>query len=61
LNDNLLDWDKQMCIIIGIAQGLAYLHHECNPTIVHLDINPQNILLDKNYTQNWVILGWPKF
>jgi tetratricopeptide (TPR) repeat protein len=50
LNDNLLDWDKRMCIIIGIAQGLAYLHHECNPTIVHLDINPQNILLDKNYT-----------
>ncbi|CAM6058565.1 unnamed protein product, partial [Sphagnum tenellum] len=39
-----------MSIIIGIAKGLAYLHHECNPTIVHLDINPQNILLDKNYT-----------
>jgi regulator of sirC expression with transglutaminase-like and TPR domain len=50
LNENLLDWDKRICIIIGIAQGLAYLHHECNPTIVHLDINPQNILLDKNYT-----------
>jgi serine/threonine protein kinase len=50
LNENLLDWDKRMSIIIGIAQGLAYLHHECNPTIVHLDINPQNILLDKNYT-----------
>ncbi|KAH9540515.1 hypothetical protein CY35_14G009600, partial [Sphagnum magellanicum] len=49
-NENILDWDKRICIIIGIAQGLAYLHHECNPTIVHLDINPQNILLDKNYT-----------
>jgi serine/threonine protein kinase len=61
LNENLLDWDKRMCIIIGIAQGLAYLHHECNPTIVHLDINPQNILLDKDYTPKLAILVWPKF
>jgi tetratricopeptide (TPR) repeat protein len=43
--DNLLDWDRRMCIIIGVAQGLAHLH-KCNPIIVHLDIKPQNILLD---------------
>jgi serine/threonine protein kinase len=39
-----------MSIIIGVAQGLAYLHHECNPAIVHLDKKPQNIPLDKGYT-----------
>jgi serine/threonine protein kinase len=60
LNENLLDWDKRMCIIIGVAQGLAYLHHECNPTIVHLDINPQNILLDNNYTPKLADFGLAK-
>jgi serine/threonine protein kinase len=43
--DNLLDWDQQVCIIIGVVQGLAHLH-KCNPIIVHLDIKPQNILLE---------------
>ncbi|CAK9860445.1 unnamed protein product [Sphagnum jensenii] len=38
-----------MCIIIGVAQGLAPLH-KCNSIIVHLDIKPQNILLDQDYT-----------
>jgi len=47
--DNLLDWDRRVCIIIGVAQGLAHLH-KCNPIIVHLDIKPQNILLDQDYT-----------
>jgi tetratricopeptide (TPR) repeat protein len=60
LNESILDWDKRTCIIIGIAQGLAYLHHECNPTIVHLDINPQNILLDKYYTPKLADFGLAK-
>ncbi len=47
--NNLLDWDRRMCIIIGVVQGLAHLH-KCNPIILHLDIKPQNILLDKDYT-----------
>jgi len=47
--DKRLDWDRRMCIIIVVVQGLAHLHR-CNPTIVHLDIKPQNILLDQDYT-----------
>ena len=38
----------QRTIILGIAKGLAYLHEECTRKIVHLDIKPQNILLDAN-------------
>jgi serine/threonine protein kinase len=41
-------------IITGIVQGLAYLHHKCNPTIIHLDIKPRNILLDMDYTPKLV-------
>uniref|UniRef100_A0A6N2KI48 non-specific serine/threonine protein kinase n=1 Tax=Salix viminalis TaxID=40686 RepID=A0A6N2KI48_SALVM len=42
-----LDWKTRKKIIIDIAKGLAYLHEECRQTIIHLDIKPQNILLDQ--------------
>jgi serine/threonine protein kinase len=47
-------------IIIGVVRGLAHLHHKCNPTIVHLDIKPQNILLDKDYTPKLTDFGLAK-
>ncbi|WCJ36458.1 Leucine-rich repeat protein kinase family protein [Euphorbia peplus] len=28
------------------AQGICYLHHDCDPVIVHRDLKPSNILLD---------------
>ena len=36
-------------IISDIAKGLAYLHEDCSHKIIHLDIKPQNILLDQNF------------
>nr|DAD48203.1 TPA_asm: hypothetical protein HUJ06_018140 [Nelumbo nucifera] len=44
-----LDWNKRRNVILDIARGLAYLHEECRQRIVHLDIKPQNILLDDNF------------
>jgi serine/threonine protein kinase len=58
--DKLLNWNKRVSIITGVAQGLAYLHHKCNPTIVHLDIKPGNILLDKDYTPKLADFGLAK-
>ena len=47
--DNLeLDWTTRLNIILGIARGLAYLHEEVQPPIIHRDIKAPNILLDKN-------------
>ncbi|KAG6389927.1 hypothetical protein SASPL_151402 [Salvia splendens] len=43
-----LGWDKLFEITLGIARGLEYLHQGCNTRILHLDIKPQNILLDKD-------------
>ncbi|GAV64059.1 Pkinase domain-containing protein [Cephalotus follicularis] len=41
-------WPTRCNICIGIARGLAFLHEEAEPYIVHRDIKASNILLDKN-------------
>ncbi|XP_002510897.2 LRR receptor-like serine/threonine-protein kinase ERL1 [Ricinus communis] len=44
-----LDWETRLKIAVGTAQGLAYLHHDCNPRIIHRDVKSSNILLDDNF------------
>ncbi|KAI3466057.1 hypothetical protein Pfo_022720 [Paulownia fortunei] len=43
-------WKIRTQICIGVAQGLAFLHDEVQPHIVHRDIKASNILLDKDFT-----------
>ncbi|KAJ8769635.1 hypothetical protein K2173_005238 [Erythroxylum novogranatense] len=43
-----LNWDSRRKIAIGAARGLAFLHHSCNPHIIHRDMKLSNILLDDN-------------
>ncbi|XVF50192.1 hypothetical protein PTKIN_Ptkin04bG0076500 [Pterospermum kingtungense] len=43
-----LNWCARLKIALGSARGLAYLHHDCCPKIVHRDIKSSNILLDEN-------------
>ncbi|CAO2193336.1 unnamed protein product [Urochloa humidicola] len=44
-----LDWQTRRKVITHIAKGLCYLHEECMKRIAHLDVKPQNILLDENF------------
>lgn len=44
-----LTWDFRCKIALGTARGLAYLHEDCQEKIIHLDIKPQNILLDESF------------
>ncbi|KAH7293984.1 hypothetical protein KP509_28G051200 [Ceratopteris richardii] len=47
--DRILSWGVRFDIALGTAHGLAYLHEGCPRPIIHFDVKPQNILLDRNF------------
>ncbi|KAG6549367.1 hypothetical protein Mapa_009085 [Marchantia paleacea] len=47
--DCVLAWATRMSVAKDTARGLAYLHEGCREKIIHLDIKPQNILLDEHF------------
>ncbi|GAB2220469.1 hypothetical protein Drorol1_Dr00008121 [Drosera rotundifolia] len=44
-----LNWRKRYYIIVGTAEGLAYLHGNTSVRIIHRDIKASNILLDAKF------------
>ncbi|KAG4925706.1 hypothetical protein JHK87_051246 [Glycine soja] len=44
-----MDWPLRLKIAIGAAKGLAWLHHSCNPRIIHRNISSKCILLDADF------------
>ncbi|KAL6838674.1 hypothetical protein ACP4OV_031388 [Aristida adscensionis] len=55
-----LAWNIRCRIITDIAKGLCYLHEECRQKIAHLDVKPQNILLDDNFNAKLSDFGLAK-
>ncbi|OVA01440.1 Protein kinase domain [Macleaya cordata] len=43
-----LNWAARRKIAIGAARGLAFLHHNCIPHIIHRDMKSSNVLIDEN-------------
>ncbi|CAI7838747.1 unnamed protein product, partial [Closterium sp. NIES-53] len=43
---NPMTWEHRVRVAVGSAKGLAYLHEQCEPRIIHRDVKPANILLD---------------
>jgi len=52
-----LDWRTRYNIAVGVAEGLKYLHHDCEPPIIHCDIKSANILLDDEYVAHIADFG----
>ncbi|RWR96563.1 putative leucine-rich repeat receptor-like protein kinase [Cinnamomum micranthum f. kanehirae] len=44
-----LDWNRRTKVVKGVAYALSYMHHDCNPPIVHRDLSCNNILLDMDF------------
>uniref|UniRef100_A0A0D9WQ25 non-specific serine/threonine protein kinase n=1 Tax=Leersia perrieri TaxID=77586 RepID=A0A0D9WQ25_9ORYZ len=45
----VMDWPTRVKIAAGSARGLAYLHEDCHPRIIHRDIKSSNILLNDHF------------
>ncbi|XP_071707618.1 probable serine/threonine-protein kinase PBL19 [Rutidosis leptorrhynchoides] len=44
-----LPWQKRLQIMLGAAQGLAYLHEELEAQVIFRDFKTSNILLDEDF------------
>ncbi|KAG7631757.1 Serine-threonine/tyrosine-protein kinase catalytic domain [Arabidopsis suecica] len=56
----VLDWPTRLKIALGSAKGLAYLHEDCHPRIIHRDIKASNILLDESFEAKVADFGLAK-
>ncbi|XP_068642107.1 cysteine-rich receptor-like protein kinase 3 [Aristolochia californica] len=56
-----LSWEIRYNIIVGTAEGLAYLHEESGHRIIHRDIKLGNVLLDDNFTAKIADFGLARF
>eukprot|EP01018_Ginkgo_biloba_P027838 Gb_41151 [translate_table: standard] len=46
----VLSLNDRLKVAIDVAQGMSYLHHDSSVQIVHCDLKPGNVLLDKDMT-----------
>ncbi|CAN8327530.1 unnamed protein product [Cochlearia groenlandica] len=56
----VLEWPTRVKIALGSARGLAYLHEDCHPRIIHRDIKAANILLDFSFETQVADFGLAK-
>lgn len=56
----VMDWATRVKVAAGAARGIAYLHEDCHPRIIHRDIKSSNILLDSSFEARVADFGLAK-
>ncbi|MED6107418.1 hypothetical protein PIB30_013775 [Stylosanthes scabra] len=56
-----LDWPKRVDIVKGVASALSYMHHDCNPPLIHRDISSKNVLLSSDLKAHVSDFGTARF
>ncbi|CAH9073585.1 unnamed protein product [Cuscuta epithymum] len=56
-----LHWENRHKIILGISDGLLYLHENCRRRIIHRDIKADNILLTEDFVPEICDFGLAKW
>lgn len=56
-----LNWHRRFQIALGTAKALSFLHDDCKPAILHLNVKSTNILLDEKYEAKLSDYGLEKF
>nr|CAD1835224.1 unnamed protein product [Ananas comosus var. bracteatus] len=59
-NREPLDWNTRIKIILGVANGLHYLHDLADPPVIYRDMKAENILLDDDFNPKLSDFGLTK-
>lgn len=51
-------WAAKYKIVVSIARGLCFLHHDCYPAIAHGDLRSSNIVFDENMEPHLTEFGF---
>lgn len=59
--ESTMEWSIRFKVAVGVADGLKYLHSDCQRRIIHRDITASNILLSEDFVPQISDFGLAKW